>query len=801
MRLTECYIENFGKISGERHLFRDGMNCILGDNGSGKTTLSVFIKVMLYGMGDKRKQSIEENDRKHYLPWNAGVCGGSLSFESEGGHYRIERTFGTKASDDTFTLYNVKTGKPCDDFKDPVGEELFGIDAEGFERTVFLSERNMTPKSDNKSVSAKLADLVGCDGDIGVMDEAMKALEERRKYYYKKGGGGAIADAAEALSAANERLLALERNEEEIALISDRLSNLYGEKEKRQSEIKELSRAKESAILSAVGESNEQRHSKMKSEVAALEAKRETILSFFKGNVPSFSEIDSVSAKDQESKRLINSDDCEDVDYKRLSEYFDGKTSDEEVEKVKESLIRVTKSAQRGLDPDVKSFHSAFSKRIPPEEEIAALIKDVREPIRASFFSKLMLWIGVAFTVIGGVAGIFMPVLLVLCGVGILLTVISPTAMSLSRKKEVKRRSESVRCFLSSIGDRDAECEEALETLIELRGLLARRESLEIISSDDDERAIYDFCSKFEDENGAFFEQAERIIARYERYSSLLLKEKYKREENEKKLSRSLSLRNEVESFLAGFETKTSDPISEIRAALHEYTRLTGEIVAKRSEMTTFALEHSIGEKKTEKEGPRVEEIEKNLFSAQSSSDELSRSIALLERERDRLAEELEARDELLINAEELTTLLAERREAYDTVMLTKKYLSAAKDNMTARYLGKTKERFARYVSAINGESDDTFDMDTSFGISKLEGGRAREAEGYSRGTRDLYNLASRLALSDSLYEGQTPFLIFDDPFTSFDDDKLAAAKRLLSSIAKEKQIIYFTCSEARSVK
>ena len=138
---------------------------------------------MLYGMSDTKRTGLDENDRKHYLPWDGSVARGTLTFAFGDKEYRIERSFAPKPADDTFTLYYTATAKVTDDLRDPVGEELFGIDADGFERTVFLSERALTPKSENKSVSAKLSDLVGCDGDIGVMDDAMKALDEERKFY------------------------------------------------------------------------------------------------------------------------------------------------------------------------------------------------------------------------------------------------------------------------------------------------------------------------------------------------------------------------------------------------------------------------------------------------------------------------------------------------------------------------------------------------------------------------------------------------------------------------------------------
>ena len=120
--------------------------------------------------------------------------------------------------------------------------------------------------------------------------------------------------------------------------------------------------------------------------------------------------------------------------------------------------------------------------------------------------------------------------------------------------------------------------------------------------------------------------------------------------------------------------------------------------------------------------------------------------------------------------------------------------------SLTSKYLGKTKESFERYVGIISGLSNAELEMDTDFGVSRREGGITRTSEAYSRGTRDLYSLAARLALSDSLYDGELPFIVLDDPFISFDDKKTSAARKLLSVLAKERQIIYFTCSEARRV-
>ena len=141
MRLIELYIENFGKLSNYRYSFTQGLNVINEENGYGKSTLAAFIKSMLYGLEDTRRPRLDENDRKRYLPWQGGVFGGTLTFAVGSKKYRIERTFAPKAADDTFTLYDCESGKESSDYGSDLGEELFGINVDGFERTVFLSER------------------------------------------------------------------------------------------------------------------------------------------------------------------------------------------------------------------------------------------------------------------------------------------------------------------------------------------------------------------------------------------------------------------------------------------------------------------------------------------------------------------------------------------------------------------------------------------------------------------------------------------------------------------------------------
>ena len=90
--------------------------------------------------------------------------------------------------------------------------------------------------------------------------------------------------------------------------------------------------------------------------------------------------------------------------------------------------------------------------------------------------------------------------------------------------------------------------------------------------------------------------------------------------------------------------------------------------------------------------------------------------------------------------------------------------------------------------------------MDTSFGLVKSEGAKSQPTEAYSLGTRDMISVCARLALVDSLYDGESPFVIFDDPFVHLDDKKCQAALKTVKKLADKKQIIYLTCSKSRSI-
>jgi uncharacterized protein YhaN len=193
MKLLRCYIENFGTLSKFAHSFSDGLNVIYKENGFGKSTLAAFIRAMFYGLPYSAKKDLEENDRKMYTPWQGGKFGGSIEFRLKNKSYRIERFFGLKEKDDGFKLFDLDAGKESGDFSENIGEEIFKLNAEGYDRTTYFLQKNI-PWQINNGISAALSNLAENTDDINNFDTALKRLEDTRREYEKTGNRGKIAD-------------------------------------------------------------------------------------------------------------------------------------------------------------------------------------------------------------------------------------------------------------------------------------------------------------------------------------------------------------------------------------------------------------------------------------------------------------------------------------------------------------------------------------------------------------------------------------------------------------------------------
>ena len=241
MIIEACHIAQFGKWKDADFSFSPGKNSFLWDNGYGKTSFIYFFKLMFYGVSGDRKQDLEENERKHYMPFQGASFGGRIIFRIGEKRYRLERSFGLKKSEDSFRLFEEDSGKESKDYSENIGEELFALDAESFQRVCMISHEDLH-FSMNSRMHAKL-------GNVAEDQEDMKKFQQLQTI---------LKDGINALSP-NRRtgnIFKLKMQEEELS------SGLYGKE------------ALENAVLSIEKEvlSLTEKEARRKEEGKALEA-------------------------------------------------------------------------------------------------------------------------------------------------------------------------------------------------------------------------------------------------------------------------------------------------------------------------------------------------------------------------------------------------------------------------------------------------------------------------------------------------------------------------------------------------
>ena len=118
-----------------------------------------------------------------------------------------------------------------------------------------------------------------------------------------------------------------------------------------------------------------------------------------------------------------------------------------------------------------------------------------------------------------------------------------------------------------------------------------------------------------------------------------------------------------------------------------------------------------------------------------------------------------------------------------------------SKEKLTTAYAPKLRDNFLRLITkATDGTFCDAI-VSADFKTELNVNGETKEVGYFSRGTRDLAEFCLRLALMQTMYGGNPPLLILDDPFVNLDDDNFARATKLLFETASDCQIIYLTCT------
>ena len=243
---------------------------------------------------------------------------------------------------------------------------------------------------------------------------------------------------------------------------------------------------------------------------------------------------------------------------------------------------------------------------------------------------------------------------------------------------------------------------------------------------------------------------------------------------------------------------------ADVRNHLQAYQAAVGELTRARAEQADFEKGRDMEKflrtdsgmpgqlPSLEALGGRLEVISARLAEIEGNLNDYNRQIDDLRERMEQTAEEEQA----LADLQE--KISADRRK-YELLGKTREYLARARESFTARYTGPLMESFGKYYRILAREEAKRYHLDANIRLTVDELGQQRQLHSFSTGYQDLIGICMRMALVDAMYREEKPFVIFDDPFVNLDSGKVAGGLEFLDEIAKEYQILYFTCHESRA--
>ena len=185
----------------------------------------------------------------------------------------------------------------------------------------------------------------------------------------------------------------------------------------------------------------------------------------------------------------------------------------------------------------------------------------------------------------------------------------------------------------------------------------------------------------------------------------------------------------------------------------------------------------------------------RDLAAARARAEQLSARIASLNGRMSAMGDPLVLASSLSRMREEYDQIQGE----YDAINLAVDTLKEADAEIQSRFSPELGRLAARYMSAVTGGryEDVLLNRDFSARTRTRDDAVARQAEYLSAGTLDLMYLAVRLAVCElALPDGEPCPLILDDALVNLDEERLEQAMDLLKQIARDRQVILFTCRQ-----
>ena len=290
--------------------------------------------------------------------------------------------------------------------------------------------------------------------------------------------------------------------------------------------------------------------------------------------------------------------------------------------------------------------------------------------------------------------------------------------------------------------------------------------------------------------------ELKNLLQEYERLKTRAARSDAAREEFD-------NTRNELLKFgeEAGidFGEDIASGLSRLQMKAAEYRLPSRACEQAKTKKAEFEKEHNMEELSSIERCPyTLDELNMMIQDVDERMEEVRVGIEQYSHQIEDLQEQLDIRDE---KEQQLDICRREQEQEghhYEVLALTQSFLQTAKEQFSARYLGPIENGFGKYYELLTGDHSGDWMVDANIAVQMKEQGEMRETKWLSAGYQDLLGICMRLALVDAMYPDEKPFLVLDDPFVNLDEEKVVHGNELLSKIAGEYQILYFTCHSSR---
>ena len=294
-------------------------------------------------------------------------------------------------------------------------------------------------------------------------------------------------------------------------------------------------------------------------------------------------------------------------------------------------------------------------------------------------------------------------------------------------------------------------------------------------------------------------ERIRNDIADYKRINQEMSKQDIYRNQYEQNMS---GIKCFLRKYIKGFkgEESVGETLRNLDKKLDGYYRAKSEYDNAMMIKADFESENDISMFAAQNDADKIslEEIASDMTRIDNMIEEYAQQISQCNKQLENLQIQADECENCRQELNRLTDIQESEKNKERLLKLTKQIMEDSKQSFTSEYMGPVMSGFRKYYTILTGCEPDAYNLDADTKLTVMEQNMPRDIGYLSAGKQDLVGVCMRMALVEAMYKEEKPFLIFDDPFVNLDDNNIKGAMKLLDEIAKNYQVIYFTCSESR---